>query len=139
MVGLFGLLTMLLASPVTLAEQYETLGPWDVHYIVLNSTFLQPDIAKAYKIQRSKYNAFINISVLDSDSQKAQSVVVSGTARNLLGNTKELKFREVQEQDAIYYLAQLAFRDLETYRFDIEVRHGNNVENLRFQQKLVKD
>lgn len=121
------------------AEQFKTLGNWDVHYIVLNSTFLQPEIARQYQIQRSKYNAFINISVLDHDSKKAQNVAITGSATNLLGTIKELEFEQVKEQDSIYYLAQLPFRDRETFRFSIDIVHGNERQTLMFKQELVTD
>ena len=121
------------------AEQFKRLGDWDVHYIVLNSTFLQPEIAKQYDVLRSKNNAFVNVSVLDANMQQAQDVVVTGEARDLLGNTKSLVFSQVNEQASIYYLAQFPFDDNETYRFEIRVQHGNNTQTLRFQQKLVRD
>lgn len=134
-----GAVLLLLSSASAHAEQFKRLGNWDVHYIVLNSTFLQPNIAKQYDIQRSKYNAFVNISVLDKDSQKAQDVVVSGEAKDLLGNIKKLTFSQVKEQQAIYYLAQFPFDDNERYRFSIRVQRGNDVETLKFQQRLVRD
>lgn len=118
------------------AEQFEKLGNWDVHYIVLPSTFIAPDIAKNYQIQRSKYQPLVNISVLDSDSKDAQSVAISGTATNLLGQVKQLEFQQVKEQNAIYYLAQFNVQDEELWRFNIEVRHGNQSQTLKFKQKI---
>lgn len=130
---------LLLVALQATAEQKETLGNWDVHYIVVNSTFFNPEVAKQYGLVRSKYNALVNISVLDSDSQKAQIVGMQGTATNLLGTQKTLSFKKVQEGDAIYYLATLSFRDQETYRFNIEIQRGNLVESLQFQQKMYVD
>ena len=121
------------------AEQKSTLGPWDVHYIVFGTTFLTPEVAKANNIVRSKYNALVNISVLDSESQAAQRVSISGTARNLVGNTKELSFKRVIEGESIYYLAQLSFRDQETFRFKIDIQQGNEQQTLTFQQKMFTD
>lgn len=121
------------------AAQYETLGDWDVHYIVVNTSFLAPEVARAYGIQRSQFQGLVNISVLDTDSQEAQSVSVMGDATNLLGTKKELKFREVQEGDAIYYLAILPFRDQEQYRFNINVTHGNKQETLKFKHKFYSE
>ncbi|UAA40716.1 DUF4426 domain-containing protein [Paraneptunicella aestuarii] len=136
---IISLLSWLTIASSAQAEQYKTLGNWDVHYIVLNSTFLQPEIARQYQIQRSKYNAFVNISVLDHDSKQAQNVAITGTATNLLGTIKELTFEQVQEQDSIYYLAQLPFRDRETFRFSIDIVHGNEKQTLTFKQELVTD
>ncbi len=129
----------LVLSTSALAEQKQTLGEWDVHYMVVNTTFLSPDIAKSYGLVRSKYNALVNISVLDSDSGKAQKVAVKGKATNLLGNSRELTFKRVDEGEAVYYLAVLPFRDQETFRFAITIQHGNTIKELNFKQQLYTD
>ena len=121
------------------AEQKKTLGNWDVHYMVVGTPFLTPDVAANYGIVRSKFNALINISVLDSKTGTAQRADVTGVAKNLIGNSKKLTFKKVEEGDAIYYLAVLPFRDQETFRFEIDVRKGSNQQTLRFQQKMYVD
>lgn len=130
------LMAAVLLSSHSHAEQKMVKGDWDIHYIVVDTTFLTPEVARAYGIVRSKYNAIVNISVLDSETQEAQNVAVSGVARNLLGTSKPLSFKKVTEGDAIYYLATLSFRDQEQYRFDIEVQRGDTVEKINFQQKM---
>ena len=90
----FMLLASLALSMTARAEQKETLGDWDVHYIAFNSTFITPDIAKHYAIVRSKYNGVINISILDKQTQEAQSAVLTGTARNLLGVSKKFPLHD---------------------------------------------
>ena len=130
---------MLLITFPALAEQKESLGDWDVHYMVVNTTFLTPEVASTYGIVRSKYNALVNISVLDKASHKAQRLSVSGKATNLLGNTRDLSFKKVEDGDAIYYLSVLPFRDQETFRFNIEIRKNNDSETLRFKQQMYTD
>lgn len=130
------LLTLLLTAPVALAEQKQTLGKWDVHYIVVNTTFFTPETAQNYGIVRSKYNALVNISVLDNTTGEAQVVSVKGQARNLLGNSKTLNFKRVKEGEAIYYLAPLSFNDRETFRFNVDIQRGNEVQTLKFQQEM---
>lgn len=121
------------------AEQKQVLGNWDVHYIALNSTFLTPEVAKQYGIVRSKFNGLINISVLDRKDQAAQSVILTGEAKNLLGVIKKLTFKEVQEGQAIYYLAVLPFSDREQYRITININDGNEQKALKFQHKFYAD
>lgn len=121
------------------AEQYKTLGDWDVHYIVINTSFLTPEIARAYSIQRSKYQGLVNISVLQKDSHKAQSIAMTGHATNLLGTKKTLSFKEVKDGEAIYYLAILPFRDQEQYRFEIEIVDGNHSQKLKFKHKFYSE
>jgi hypothetical protein len=130
---------MLIFSSQANAEQKQVLGSWDVHYIALNSTFLSPDVAKKYGIVRSKFNALINISVLDREEKSAQSVILTGEAKNLMGVVKKLKFKQVKEGKAIYYLAVLSFSDLEQYRISINISDGLEQKTLKFQHKFYAD
>ena len=126
-------------APLAHAEQKKDLGKWEVHYMALTSTFLTPQVAKTYGIVRSRYNGLINISVLDRKSKLAQSVVLTGQAKNLIGVVKKLSFQKVIEGDSIYYLAVLPFSDLEQYRFDVSISDGTEKKALKFQHKLYSE
>ncbi|CAH9058885.1 hypothetical protein PSEHALCIP103_01952 [Pseudoalteromonas haloplanktis] len=120
--------------------QYKELGPWQVHYIAFPSTFIQPQIAKTYGLERSGYKGIVNISILKNDTDKtAQEATLQGTARNLLGNKQSLNFKEVVEGDSIYYLAQVDYTNEEILRFEIEIQQGNQFQTLKFQQKFYVD
>ncbi|MFM9458705.1 DUF4426 domain-containing protein, partial [Streptomyces europaeiscabiei] len=73
-------------------------------------------MARATNLSRNKNNAIINISVLDSQTQQAQQVQIGGIARNLLGQQRNLTFREIKDGDAIYYIAVMPFQNEEQYR-----------------------
>jgi len=135
---------LLLASIVTLSAQannMKTLEHLDVHYIAFGATFLTPEIAKTYNIERSRYNGVINISVLNNKEKNkpAKHVSISGKARNDLGQIKALDFEEVTEGDAIYYLAQVNYSDEETYYFDITLNDGTGNKSFKFKQKFYVD
>ncbi|KPH91217.1 DUF4426 domain-containing protein [Pseudoalteromonas sp. S1610] len=120
--------------------QYKELGPWQVHYIAFPSTFIQPQIAKAYDLERSGYKGIVNISILKNDADKAaQKATLQGTAKNLLGNKQTLNFKEVVEGDSIYYLAQVDYTNEEILRFEIEIQQGNQFQTLKFKQKFYVD
>lgn len=122
------------------AEQKFVKGNWDIHYIAFPSSFLQPHVAKSYELTRSKYNAIVNISVLDNNNDmQAQNVYISGTAKNLLGQTKKLSFTKVEEDKAIYYLAQLEHRNEENVTINIKVQQGDRTEKIAFKKKLYVD
>lgn len=112
-----------------------------VHYMAIGATFLTPEIAKAYGIQRSRYNALINISVLDTTQKgtPAQTVSISGSAKNNVGQYKTVEFKEVIEGDAIYYLAELTYANEETLHFDLKITNGVETQNLKFSQKFYVD
>lgn len=128
----------LFLSPVH-AEQKKVLGPWDVHYIAFDSTMIDAKIAQSYQLQRSKYQAVLNISVLNSTDQKAQQVRISGTATDLTQKQIELSFREVREGDAIYYLAQVPVHDQKHLNFKLDIWQGTENQKLEFSQVFYID
>ena len=120
--------------------QFKELGPWQVHYSAFPSTFLQPSIAHSYGLARSNYKGVLNISVLvNQKGTPALKVNLSGEAKNLLGTKQILKFKEVVEGNAIYYLAQVDYRNEETYLFKININQGNETQVLNFKQKFYVD
>ncbi|MBU1618430.1 MAG: DUF4426 domain-containing protein [Gammaproteobacteria bacterium] len=127
------LVLALFLSPLQ-AEQKKVLGPWDVHYIAFDSTMIDAKIAQSYQLQRSKYQAVLNISVLNSKDQKAQQVRISGTATDLTQKQIELSFREVKEGDAIYYLAQVPVHDQKHLKFKLDIWQGTQNQKLEFSQ-----
>ncbi|REL37449.1 DUF4426 domain-containing protein [Thalassotalea euphylliae] len=139
--SVFALIAFTLTSTTVSAENMKTLGSMDVHYMAIGATFLTPQVAKAYGIERSKYNALINISVMDNTkaSKPAKAVAISGTAQNLTGQYKRLDFEEVREGQAIYYLAQLNFRDKEKVKFELTITDGSETHELMFNQTFYVD
>lgn len=121
------------------ADQKQQLGDWDVHYIAFPAPLLTPEIAKQYRIQRSKYNAVINISVLDTASQQAQKVNITGIAKDIQGRQIALDFTEVVEGKAVYYLAQLPFRNLQRFDFTLTLSQNDQLQQLKFKQTFYVD
>jgi len=130
---------LLVVSGLANAEQKMQLGPWDVHYIAMPSTLIDPAIAKTYQLERTKYQGLVNISVLKTADQSAQQVSIEGVAKNLLGQQKELVFREVVEGKAIYYLAQLPFRNEERFTLTVQIKQGNVSQQLQFTHTFYVD
>ena len=79
---LTALAALLFATPVA-AEQFKDFGDVEVHYVVVNTLFLQPDVAARYGVVRSGDRAIVNLSVLDQDGV-ALLGEVSGETINLL-------------------------------------------------------
>lgn len=123
------------------ANNMQKMGNMNVHYIAINATFLTPEIAKIYGIERSRYNGLINIAVLDNTQKNtpAKTVAITGTAKNLAGQNKKIEFVEVKEGDAIYYLAQVNYRNEETIKFDFKITDGKESHTLTFSQKFYVD
>ena len=132
------LLMSLCLSLPALAEQKQSYGDLDVHYSAFNSGFLQPEIAAATGLVRSKSQGVVNVAVLKAGT--ASSAQVSGTVKNLLGQSSALSFKEVKEGKAIYYLAQFPFEQRETLRFTLNVTAADGVpHSFDFNQEFFPD
>ncbi len=118
------------------AEQSRTFGAYEVHYIVVPTTFLKADIAARYDITRSRNRALVNVSVLDANDAPI-TAGLSGRSENLLGQSQVLEFKEIREGPAIYYLALLRHGDEEFHRvaIDVTLPDGSSGE-IRFQQQM---
>jgi hypothetical protein len=124
----------------SIAAQFQDFDNLEIHYLALPSTFLQPDIAKKYNIKRSQYNGLINISVLDKrNNNKSLSASLSGSGKNLLGQSETLKFKEIKEGDSIYYIADYPFLNEEIVNFNIIIKTQNKTNILKFQHKFYTE
>ncbi len=136
--SLIYLFALLFTLPA-LAERKHSVGEHDVHHIAFNSSFLQPDIATAAGLVRSKVQGVVNVSVLKAG--KPVAAQVSGVVKNLLGQDYPLTFKQLKEGDeAIYYLAQFPFESRETLRFNLNVQPtGAAPINFDFTQEFFPD
>ena len=122
------------ATDAIKGERKEVFGDITVHYNTFNSTFLTPDIAKAAELTRSKNQGVINVSVIKGG--KPLMAQVSGTVKDLTSQSVPLKFKEVTETGAIYYIAQYPVDQQEVRTFEIKVQTGDKVNTLNFNQEL---
>jgi hypothetical protein len=130
------LLLALLLPGTAVAEQSVSLGDLEVHWVLVPSTFLEPDIASRYEIERARNQGLVNLTVL-SKAGLPRTADVTGTLINLLGQRIELDFRTLEDGDAIYYIAPFRYTDAELLRFEIDVQTPDSGGGtLKIRQKL---
>ncbi|WP_370980724.1 DUF4426 domain-containing protein [Agaribacterium sp. ZY112] len=142
---LFTLLTLCVLALTSQAEapnnQSDFLN-YTVQHTVFNSTFVPAEIAKIYKLKRSAYESLINVSVY-SNEKPMQTIAadISGSVRNLMQQKTKLKFIEIKEQNAVYYLAPVRINGEETLHFELEVKPSSTDTELKinFDQKVYSD
>ena len=121
-------------ASAALAEQYQDHTDFDkysVHYVLLDSTFVQPEIAKIHRIKRSKYENLLNVSVVHKGEYGGLPVKISGTTTNLLQQQKQLKFIEINEPTATYYLAPVRINNKEVMHFELQITPEGEEEPLK--------
>ena len=99
-------------------------GDYTIHLNAFNSDTLQPNVAKAYNIIRSKNRGLLTISVVKkSKSSNAMPVkaTVHAKATNLTGQLKNIQIREINDAGAVYYISEFQVADKEILDFTINV------------------
>ena len=128
-------IAMLVFTPESFSAS-ETFGDYTIYYQAVNSTFINADIARQYGIVRSDRRAFLNVSVMKNSpggTAMAVPALVSGGKRNLLGQVGDIDFREIREQNAIYYIGEFDFSNAEIVRFTINVQPNESGESLEIR------
>ena len=123
-----------MAADAIKGDRQETFGDVTVHYNTFNSTFLTPDIAKAAELVRSKNQGVINVSVIKDG--KPLIAQVNGTVKDLTSQSVPLKFKQITEQGAVYYIAQYPVDQQEVRTFEIKVQNGDKINTINFNQEL---
>ncbi len=145
--ALSGSIIFLLLSTLafsSFAENSQNFGDYTVHFNAFRSDILTPEIAKSYQLKRRNNQMVVNITVRkrgEKGTTLPAKAKVSGFASNLTGQVKTLAFREINEGDAIYYLAQAQVSNYETLKFDIKVSPADKkiTTSVKFKQQFYTD
>lgn len=133
---------VMVVNTATAAEK--KVGDYIIYYNAFNSSFLQPDVASNYKIPRSGLTAVLNVSIHKDGKPTEQVAVpanVQGKVTNSLSQFSELGFKEVKEEQAIYYIADFQFRPEEdtSIEFTVRVPGMQRPETISFKQKFYSE
>ena len=119
------LLLALLSPPSVLAENSQDVGDYVIHYNALATDMLPPAVARDYHITRSQNRGMLNITILKKVLGTPGQPVharVDASAKNLAGQYRDIRMREIREGNAIYYIGEFGVANEETMNFKVQVR-----------------
>ena len=129
-------------AAVAQAEISQKFGPLEIHYNALTTDELLPEVARTYKIERSKTRGLLTISVLKQNEMGVASPVpakISVYFTNLSQQLATIEMRELREGNAIYYLGEFRVAPPDTLRFTATVDvAGEPQRELVFNQQFFK-
>ncbi len=112
-----------ISGPV-LAERSDSFGDYQIHYNALSTNLIEPSVARAYNIIRSKNRALVNVAVLRRVMGTPLQPVrakVTVEAVNLNAQLRTIDIRELNDGGAIYYIGEIPVGHNETLNFKLEV------------------
>ncbi|MEO0442863.1 MAG: DUF4426 domain-containing protein [Pseudomonadota bacterium] len=112
-----------------------------VYYNVFNSTLIQPEIAQKHGLIRAQDRVYVNIALVKKSGGNGIPAALSGQYRNLIQQKFPLKFTEIKESTATYYLAAIRFNNEEILHIDIQIANLDASDSGEFTitKKLYKD
>lgn len=131
---------LMLGATANAGEPF-SYGEYTVYYNAFNSDTLQPKMAEAYDIVRSKNRGVLTVSIIKkglSPIGKPVHAQVSVSASNLTGQHRNIDIREIDEGSAIYYISEFSVAHEEILDFSIEVKPEGESQsfNVKFRQKF---
>lgn len=135
--SLGGLLLACMAFALpALAQQSQRFGPYELHYSVVNTTFLEPEVAANYGITRGKKRAILNLSVREhvDGSTQARAMMLKGKTWDFIQN-QTLEFQKIKEGPATYYIAEFKFINEEWRFFEVYFRPDGADQTYTFELK----
>lgn len=129
-------------TAVAHAEIMQKFGPFEIHYNALTTDELQPEVARNYKIERSKTRGLVTMSVLKKNKAGVLSPVpakVTVYVTNLTRQLANVDMRELKEGAAIYYLGEFRVAPPDTLTFTATVEvPGELNQKMTFDQRFFK-
>jgi hypothetical protein len=118
------------------AQQSKIFGPYELHYSVVNTTFLAPKVAATYGITRGEKRAILNLSVREhlASGSESRPMLLQGKTWDLIQN-QTLEFQEIKEGPATYYIAEFKFINEEWRFFEIYFRPEGADKTYTFELK----
>ncbi len=135
---------VMIGGPAANAEQSKSFGDYTIHYAAFTTDMLSPEVARLYKIRRSKNRAILNVSVLKKvlgTTGQPVPAQVQATATNLNRQLKTLNTRELSSNGALYYIAETSVSNEETLNFELSIiPEGESVAlSFSFQQQFFTE
>ncbi|MFV2056121.1 MAG: DUF4426 domain-containing protein [Thiohalomonadales bacterium] len=147
---IISLAIMMLGSPIyaassdNISTKLKEFGDYTVHFNAFSSDTLQPKMAQAYGITRSKNRGILSISILKKSGELIGTPVkaqITATANNLTGQMKDIPLREINDAGAIYYVSEFRVSHKEMLNFTVEAKPvgSNQPMTVKFRQQFYTD
>ena len=129
---LSSLLLSLLLTGLAVAQSTASMqgshqfGDYVVHPGTMVTANLNPKVAQKYDIQRSDHRGLVTVAVRHqtNGTSKPVKAQVDATLVNLSAQRRDLSLREVDEGQAIYYLADFRIDPPETVKVQFRIQPG---------------
>ena len=128
--------SLMLWSTLVAGQQSERFDQFELHYSIVYSTFLTPEIAAEFGIPRGKDKAMLTLSVRDAEASdvEGRSMRIKGRTWDLITGG-DMTIKEVREGRETYYLIPFEFLDREYRFFEFDFTPEGSDQTYRYKFK----
>lgn len=136
---------LLTLTPLAVAQEQspQRFGDILVYFSPFNSSYVAPEVAANVGLERAADKGVLNIAVQREtpDGPEPVDAKVTGSVTTLLGNKTELDFIRVEEEEALYFVANYGAPTRTVLRFEVNVQPEEEgpVHTLNFQKEFFPD
>lgn len=136
---------MLALTPLAMAQDQspKRFGDIIVYFSPFNSSYVAPEVAANVGLERAPDKGVLNIAVQREtpDGPVPVDARVTGTVKTLIEQKTPLNFIRVEEENALYFVANYGAPTRSILRFDIDIQpeEGGPVHTLNFQKEFFPD
>lgn len=119
-----------------LYAEIQKFGAVDINYSVVTTDTLSPQVAKAYGISRSKNRLLLTVAVTRTDEKnipRPVSADVTAQTVNMIEQQRQIKMRNINEGEAIYYIGDFNFASPDILRFTLNVAEPGAAKPYRIE------
>jgi hypothetical protein len=134
----------LLAANSAWAEGPVVVGDYTIYTNAMTTEMLNPEIANLYRIQRSKRNGVLTVSIVKPHPDGTRENVparVEATARTGDAPASTIPMREIRVGEGVSYVGQFPIANLQIVDFEIQVTPPGGAEPaaIELQQQFFTD
>ena len=96
---------------------------YEINYSAFSAKQINKDLIQRHKLGFTEQDIVVNVNI--SPNQNIETVSVNGSAKSLLGATKQISFKKILEKGEVFYLGGIEANEDDFISFNLEITLPN--------------
>ena len=96
---------------------------YEINYSAFSAKQINRDLIQRHELGFTEKDIVVNVNI--SPNQKIETVSVNGSAKSLLGATKQINFKKILEKGEVFYLGGIEANEDDFISFNLEITLPN--------------
>ena len=92
---------------------------YEINYSAFSAKQINKELIQRHELGFTEQDIVVNVNI--SPNQKIEKVSVNGSAKSLLGATKQISFKKILEKGKVFFLGSIEANEDDFLSFNIEI------------------